>query len=572
MFINYKNLPLTINGYQIPTFDISLTQKNNLKNPFLLGEQLSFDSVPEGPFQGNLAIQYYLTGNDFLKRYIDIKDSYPLSGNFGGLLIDNLYLTNYSVQGEPNNPITVNAELQFFNEISGTFHSSQPNPIPPTTRWLNCNTITLSENIFRELNITNLLNFSWNYNADITPAYHGIETGIKQLQPFRILFGEKTISTSLTSEVNNSTLPFTGQNYGISISCVHPDSPSISEIFVCSGKINTKTISSNTNQPSLQQINITQKNINSPPKMNGVSLVDAGGVTQSLLIDMGESVFSSDGNKSFIENVYLQNKQLNFTTPDIVTISATIPNDAVNGILKIETTKGNIIWLSTINLNYPDIIISGFYPSGGQQNTIVNISGANFYGITDVYFGDKKARFQVNRDSLTGTLHRIVTTVPEVSNIDYIYIISSTRNKSGISNQAFAPWLTFDSFSPVTGQWGNIITFTGRNFTGISGILFNGIPSHSFRVTGANSFTGAVPLSGSGYTKGYITLVSNYGQRSNSKNIYRPIVPVTGFFPASGKIGDYFQLYTVNDPAFMSPSGNSPTGYQVAFGNTITAL
>jgi len=96
---------------------------------------------------------------------------------------------------------------------------------------------------------------------------------------------------------------------------------------------------------------------------------------------------------------------------------------------------------------------------------------------------------------------------------------------------------TITSFSPPSGPIGTAVDIQGTNFTGATGVKFNGTPDPSFFVNSSSDISAHVP---SGATTGTIavTTPNGTGTSSTSFNVTTTSSPnVTSFTPTSGPVG-----------------------------------
>jgi uncharacterized repeat protein (TIGR03803 family) len=95
---------------------------------------------------------------------------------------------------------------------------------------------------------------------------------------------------------------------------------------------------------------------------------------------------------------------------------------------------------------------------------------------------------------------------------------------------------SFAELTSSTGVVGKTVGILGRGFSGASSVQFNGTPA-SFQVVSNTFMTAIVP---SGET-GFVTIDTTSGNLVSSK-VFRVTPQMTGFTPASGKVGDSVQI------------------------------
>ena len=113
------------------------------------------------------------------------------------------------------------------------------------------------------------------------------------------------------------------------------------------------------------------------------------------------------------------------------------------------------------------------------------------------------------------------------------------------------------SFSPAAGNVGNPIQITGRFFTGVTNVQFNGTSVPGFPGPSSDTFI-SVNLP-SGASSGLITLKAASGIGTSSTNFYVPPT-VTSFSPPSGSA---FSTVTVNGSSFIGATSVTFNGATV---------
>jgi len=98
----------------------------------------------------------------------------------------------------------------------------------------------------------------------------------------------------------------------------------------------------------------------------------------------------------------------------------------------------------------------------------------------------------------------------------------------------FAQSPSISVFSPTTGKTGDQIIIAGANFTGVTNVLFGGVPASSFTVISSSAIIAFV---GSGAT-GDVTVVNGSGSGTLAGFAYIASPPtITSFAPTSGVVG-----------------------------------
>jgi len=152
--------------------------------------------------------------------------------------------------------------------------------------------------------------------------------------------------------------------------------------------------------------------------------------------------------------------------------------------------------------------ITSFSPTSGAVGTSISITGTNLNGATSVSIGGVAATTfaVVSATSVTAT-------VPSAAVTGKISIVTPQGTATSASNftvSAAAPTIT--AVSPTSGQVGTSVALTGTNFTGATGVKFNGTAA-TFSITDASHISTSVP---SGATTGPISVVTPGGTATSS--------------------------------------------------------
>ncbi len=516
-----------LNGQTIVVDNVDIDQSANLKSPFKLDNYVSTDSVIDGPITSSLRLQYLLTGKDYLKDFISTKPEQKISGYVAGLYFNYGFLDNYNVSITPNQPISVNASITIFDEITGVIVDTPPFNIQQV-KSLNASNIVYSVNN-SEVAIDNISSIKWNYQTNFQPSYNYRDSGMNRFLPDTVSIGEKTIDVEISCDDTALALPLSGHDLSFDIFCYNESNTGINERFACSGKINRKTFSNSVGNTSNTVYVLRQSHINNIPIITSIDTSLYNTQRAIIIYATGnENGYLTSNKMPIVDRVFVGDSECTFNVADNVNnqaITGVLPLDAINGILSIQTTKGTVNYPSGLTLPHPVVVISGFYPVTGKQNDQILISGVNFYRISNVKFGDSNSNFEVVS---TGSTHFIKATVPANASAGNIVVSSLLRNNSGISPRVFFPLMQIYSINPATGTFGATITLSGLNFSGVTGVYFNNIKSPSFNIVSNTTLTAITPPTGSGYVGGYITMYGTGGMMTASNNYYLPSVSITG--------------------------------------------
>lgn len=561
MFQSFKKIPITLNNSGLIINEASLSTNIELQPSWKYDSRTTDTELPSSMWKNELKLNYYLTGPDYLKQYIYSNEKEPISGNVGGLLFNQGYLSNYAISIIPNSPIVVNATIQIFDKISGS--------INPTNQTISTGTILRTSDIiinnlsnYTNIPLNNITKASFDYSCNIVPTINAFDTGVTPTKVDAIFLQERTITTEIVSDNQQLDLPLSGDNFGIIFNFENPYNTGIYESFGCSGKINSKQFNLNTNSPHSHNLKIIQHHLNPTSYIYNIIT----GISQfTVNFNTGGFPLSSrDGQLNYIDKIFIGDTEVTGYTVNRTSnydqIIAPIPFNTINDILTIYTSKGNYIYPNKINFSYNPITISGFNPTSGFPSNNITISGSNFVRISDVLFGNTQSNYQLVNPQ---TIQAIV---PLNGNTNQIKVISNSRNLTGISNNTFFYNPTINSIYPNTGQWKDTINITGTNFSGITGVYFNNVPAYTFNVINNNYITCQSPETGMGFANGYLNIYGT-GGNTQSYSSYNPVVPIYGFYPTSGIPGTGLTIYTKIDTGYFSPTGG---GYKVKVGGQDT--
>lgn len=144
-------------------------------------------------------------------------------------------------------------------------------------------------------------------------------------------------------------------------------------------------------------------------------------------------------------------------------------------------------------------------------------------------------------------------------------VIAATHGRGAYTVPVASP--SISGFTPTSGRTGTTVTISGKNFTGVTAVKFNG-KSAAFTVVSPTQITATVP---NGATSGKVTVTTGAGTASSTTN-YTVTLSVTGFSPTSGPTGT---KVTISGIGFTGASAvkfnGTAAAYTVVSGSTITA-
>ncbi|MBC7881437.1 MAG: hypothetical protein H7Y37_08885 [Anaerolineae bacterium] len=124
------------------------------------------------------------------------------------------------------------------------------------------------------------------------------------------------------------------------------------------------------------------------------------------------------------------------------------------------------------------------------------------------------------------------------------------------------------SFTPTSGAVNSAVTITGTNFTGLTGVAFNGTPSTSYFLNSDSQITTTVP---DGATSGLISVVTSRGTANSSTNFTIAAPSISGFNSTTVPVGG---TLIINGSNLTGATVVKINGVSVPFtpGSSITVL
>jgi IPT/TIG domain len=216
---------------------------------------------------------------------------------------------------------------------------------------------------------------------------------------------------------------------------------------------------------------------------------------------------------------------------------------------------------STGNLTVGEVALNG--TAGGTVS--LTVTGGDLVGVSGVSISG--AGWSVVSDGCTFTLMAIAfnggcnvgvsvhpTSIGAWNGTLTIHTTAGDRTAHLFAHVPHAP--LFSSFAPMRGPAGTVVTISGFNFTGATGVAFNGTPAASFTVNSDSSISATVA---GGTTTGFVT-ITGPGGTGTSLHVFTVVTPapnLTGFTPLHGVIG---ATVTLTGTHFTGATGVSFNG------------
>ena len=210
-------------------------------------------------------------------------------------------------------------------------------------------------------------------------------------------------------------------------------------------------------------------------------------------------------------------------------IHATVPAGAPSGPIRVVSQAGEGLSPVPFTVSSPAPIIDAVVPPIGAPGSPVRLEGVNFIGANRVTFNGVAAAFAVT----AGT--QIEATVPSSATTGPVAV--TTPKGSGTNSAGFvvtrAPVVT--DFRPDIGVVGTPVIIEGINFTGVTGVSFNGKPVSGIGTPALGQLQVNVP---SGATTGPIRVTNSFGVGVSARNFVVTAAPIIDdFWPLMGAPG-----------------------------------
>lgn len=524
MFYSAKNTKVRIDNAQFVCSDFQLNYQAQIQPNYYDGDGFATNYSATNGINGSFKFSYYLTGADPIKPFLN-STGIPVI-NVGGIIIQSGYLKSYGFSAAPNSVVQPTAEIVFFDKPSGDFASATVQQ--ENIKVLNYSNITLDGlSTYSQETLSNLLSINYNYSADIQPIYTIYSgTGISNLIPERVLFGKREIVTDIVCDNLGLTLPMTGKPLGLSITLKHP-TLSTTENYKCSGTLFTKNISTALGQPLKTNYTVIQNKVGYGPTITSISPWFGSWGTDI-------QIFGTDFDN--LINVYIGEQRATIFSYSSTEIWTEIPFDAPgNPYVFVTTLNGSTVFATPLSVSQPlfsrvENISNQRFSNPPQAATlgselIYDISGSDFYSVTQVRFGDTPSpSFEVISSSL------IRAQVPTSGASGPLVVVSSGLGYSGssLTGILFPPYIT--GIVPTTGITGATIAILGSSLATVSGVRFGDVVA-SFSIINSNQINAIVP---SGLVRRQI-YVSGSGYTGLSPQTFDPQLILTNVLPSSGR-------------------------------------
>lgn len=253
-----------------------------------------------------------------------------------------------------------------------------------------------------------------------------------------------------------------------------------------------------------------------------------------------------------------------FTVNSADSITAAVGNGA-SGEVVVTTPGGSDTVSGFVFGAVPAPIVKGFTPTSAQNYNPVTITGKHFTNVIKATLGSVPMTqlVLVNDSTITG--------YPGGGGPGYVAVFTTAGSDSlpGFTYVPQTPMLY--SFSPASAKRGDLITISGRNFTGVTGVSFGGMAALSYSILNDTTIQAYV---GSGAT-GSVTVV-HYGVSASLAGFTYtgPALSLTSFSPASASPLDTVMIYgtAFSGASAVTFGGTAAGSYTVLYDSVIRAI
>jgi uncharacterized repeat protein (TIGR01451 family) len=221
-------------------------------------------------------------------------------------------------------------------------------------------------------------------------------------------------------------------------------------------------------------------------------------------------------------------------------IRVTVPSGATNGPIRVVTAAGSATSAESFLVTGPGPIIDSFEPMVGAPGTDIILRGANFVNVTAVGFNGVNATI-FSAPAQT----QLNVRVPDIATTGKITVITTGGSATSTSDFVVTRAPVIQQFSPLVGRDGfTDVRIEGINFTGITGVGFNGKPVSGISTPAQGQVLVRVPT---GATSGPITITNQHGVGASATPFLVTLAPIIDRFdPVLGGSGTPVTISGVN--------------------------
>ena len=279
-------------------------------------ERTTNSYLPSQGVRGELVLNYFLSGKDFVKDYF-VKDA-PIKGNVGGLYFDSGYLTSYSFSFEQFKPVEISATIQFYGSPRGEFNpSSDYTNVSDVLDYSNASITSTGV-----AGIDRIISASYDFSSSVNVGYNDGSS-----LPTNVVYGSRTQSLSIeTYGVSGKTVD-EANDAAVEISFKDSNSNPI-ELFFVSGKVTDLSTSISAGQNVYSSFSISQDAVGGVPAITSLSTIAS---------NVNTPVTINGANFHGVKDVFFFDTRVgSFEVNDAGTqITTLVPREAISGPIKV---------------------------------------------------------------------------------------------------------------------------------------------------------------------------------------------------------------------------------------------
>ncbi len=345
----FRTTPLFINDKIVFADSIVYQSQASLEPKFYRDQRLSNTYKAENYLVNTINVTYPITGLDVIKSYIS-NSSGIISGRFAGFYFTPGYLKSYNMSVDSNNKLVANAEIAFFQSLSGVanFFNTIPGDTLEIINSTNCN----FSNVSGFDNADNIQSLNYQYEAELFPNIRSSES-----TPMEMRVGRQTTNTTIICDSNSGKLDFTGRALSMAFNCIN-QAGTIVERFNINGFINSVELNSQVGDTMSTKYNIIQNVVDPIAIITGFTPTTA---TYYATVRISGQYFNT------INYAFFNDLPANLVTnnqDNLITVN--VPPGALTGPLQLVTYDSIRLDAGTFSVTDPSITINSFYPLTGS--------------------------------------------------------------------------------------------------------------------------------------------------------------------------------------------------------------
>lgn len=293
MYYSFKNCEILLDNQQVYADSLSISLDASIEGVFEHSRNLPKYYSAQGGLVGNARINYYITGEDFVRDYF-ADDTRFINLYFGGLHFKSGCITSYAINAKTNSAVMAEADIAFYGDINGVFTPTyKPKVNLPYYSYSDC---IISGDGVGNLNM--VTSFSYKASMNVEASYR--DQGSEFINPDLYSFNNHQATLTLNYDNLTGNLPVSGKDAIISIK-----KGEVNIIPQISGKMISRAIDISPNNGIESSISIKQDNILPYPEIYGFS--PTGGIYGAPVTISGAN-FRGSSNKI---SIYYDNIPLN---------------------------------------------------------------------------------------------------------------------------------------------------------------------------------------------------------------------------------------------------------------------